>query len=251
VLDDLAALGPFFAVGSHPAGAAPVPPWRPVSHLTASSAALRDLVVAARAALAARDGRAVADIEPRVAASAVHFGLTARLAAPALGAAVLRCPVDLRPAGLWWQDGAAPVPLSVPAPVPAPAGDGRSAATAAGEWDRVLLDELLAPVTAAVTQVVPVSGRVLWGNVASAVNAAAAQVAARRPDLARDAWRAASRVLRSPRLRGEPHPPGLAFRRSSCCLYYRLAPGNRTAVCGDCVLAARPTRRQGTRRQEI
>jgi len=241
VPDDLAALGPFFAVGSHPAGTALAPPWRPVGELTAPSAALRDRVAVVRAALAARHGRAVADTEPRVAASAVHLGLAARLAAPALGAAVLRCPVDLRPAGLWWQDAhGGPVPLSVPAP----AGDGEGGAPAAEEWDRLLLDELLAPVTAAVTRLVPVSGRVLWGNVASAVNAAAAQVATRRPDLARDAWRAAGRLFRSPRLRGEPHPPGPAFRRSSCCLYYRLAPGNESAVCGDCVLSAGQGRRQ-------
>jgi ferric iron reductase protein FhuF len=94
-------------------------------------------------------------------------------------------------------------------------------------------------VTAAVARLVPVSGRVLWGNVASAVNAAAAQVARQRPDLADGAWRAAARLLASPRLRDEPHPPGPAFRRSSCCLFYRLAPGNPSAVCGDCVLAAR------------
>ena len=59
---------------------------------------------------------AVAEIEPRVAASAVHLGLAARLTAPALGAAVLRRPLDLRPGGLWWQDVlGGPVPLSVPA----------------------------------------------------------------------------------------------------------------------------------------
>jgi hypothetical protein len=34
VLDALAALGPFFAVGSHPAGTEPRPPRRPVSELS-------------------------------------------------------------------------------------------------------------------------------------------------------------------------------------------------------------------------
>ena len=83
------------------------------------------------------------------------------------------------------------------------------------------------------------SGRVLWGNVASAVNAAAAQVARQRPDLAGDAWRAAARLLARPALRAEPHPPGPAFRRASCCLFYRLAPGDPSALCGDCVLRGR------------
>jgi hypothetical protein len=248
VLDDLTALGPFFAVTLHPREAEPVPPWRPASELTSPSGVLRDRVASVRATLAASGGRAAAEVEPRVAASAVHLGLVARLVSPALGAAVLRCPVDLRPGDLWWQDvTGGPVPLSVQAP----AGDGESAGRAPGdgagalvaEWDRLLFDELLAPVTAAVARLVPVSGRVLWGNVASAVNAAAAQVARQRPDLAGDAWRAAARLLGHPALRAEPHPAGPSFRRSSCCLFYRLAPGNPSAVCGDCVL------RRGTQRR--
>ena len=189
-------------------------------------------IASVREALAARGGRPAAEVEPRVAASAVHLGLVARLVSPALGAAVLGHRVDLRPGGLWWQDTAAgPVPLSVPAPA---GGTGIP-----GEWDRPLLDEAVAPLTAAVARLVPVSGRVLWGNVASAANAAAAQVARQRPDLAGDAWRAAGRLLASPWLRDEPQPPGPAFRRSSCCLFYRLAPGDPSAVCGDCVLIGR------------
>ena len=231
MLDDLAALGPFFAVSSHPPLAAPVPPWRPASELTGPSGPLRDRIAAVRAALAAGGGRAVGEIEPRVAASAVHLGLVARLIAPALGAAVLRCPLDMRPRGLWWQDvPGGPVPLSVPAPDPG-----------TGEWGRPLFWQLLAPVTAAIARLVPVSGRVLWGNVASAVNTAAAQAAGQRPDLAEDAWQAAGRMFCSPWLRGERHPPGPAFRRSSCCLFYRIAPEN-PSVCGDCVLARRPAR---------
>jgi hypothetical protein len=232
VLDDLTALGPFFAVASHPPAAAPGAPWRSASELTSPSGPLRGRIASAREALAARGGRPVGEVEARVAASAVHLGLIARLVSPALGAAVLRGQVDMRPAGLWWQDvTGGPVPLSVPMPP----GGGETAK----EWDRALLDETVAPVTAAVARLVPVSGRVLWGNVASAVNAAAAQVARHRPDLAGDAWRAAGRLLGRPWLRDEPHPPGPAFRRSSCCLFYRLAPANPSAVCGDCVLGGR------------
>jgi hypothetical protein len=230
VHDDLTALGPFFAVSSHPPGAQPAPPWRSASELTSPSGPLGDRVASVRAALAARGGRAVGEVEPRVAASAVHLGLVARLVSPALGAAVLRRPVDVRLGGLWWQDTAGgPVPLSVPA------GDAGNP----GEWGRPLLDEAVAPVTAAVARLVHVSGRVLWGNVASAVNAAAGQVARQRPDLAGDAWQAAGGLLAGPWLRDEPHPPGPAFRRSSCCLFYRLAPGDPSAFCGDCVLTGR------------
>jgi len=53
------------------------------------------------------------------------------------------------------------------------------------------------------------------------------------------AWQAAGQLFGRPPLRGERNPPGPAFRRSSCCLFYRLAPSGRSAFCGDCVLAAR------------
>jgi hypothetical protein len=235
-LDDLAALGPFFAVGWHSLDAAPTAPWRSGSELAGPSDALAARITAVRAALAARSGRGALEVEPRVAGSAVHLGLVARLIAPALGAAVLRCPIALRPGGLWWQDelGGA-MPLSVPAPA---AGSGDDLVPGERGWERRLLDETIGPVTAAIAGLVPVSGRVLWGNVASAVNTAAAQVARQRPDLAPDAWQAAARLLADPRLRGEPCPPGPAFRRASCCLFYRLAPGNPAALCGDCVLGA-------------
>lgn len=230
----LTALGPFFAVSTHPPGAAPVEPWRPVSELTSPSAQLRDRVTAIRAALAASGGLPLGQVELRVAASAVHLGIAARLTAPALGAAALGGHLDLRPAGLWWQDvPGGTVPLSVPLPSP---GAGTQ------DWDQVLLDELLGPVTAAVAGLFAVSGRVLWGNVASAVNAAAAEVARQRPDLAGAVWQAARLLFASRRLRDERNPPGPSFRRSSCCLFYRLAPGGPPAVCGDCVLAARPAR---------
>ena len=82
---------------------------------------------------------------------------------------------------------------------------------------------------------VSVSPRVLWGNVASAVNGAAAQIASQRPDLSRPAWAAATALFASPRLGRERQPPGPAFRRSSCCLIYKIS-GRREDVCGDCVL---------------
>jgi FhuF 2Fe-2S C-terminal domain/Ferric iron reductase FhuF-like transporter len=235
MLDDLAGLGPFFAVSAHRPGAAPAPAWRPVGELLSPSGPLLDRIASVRAALASAGGLAVDAVEPRAAASTVHLGLAARLASPALAAAVLGCPLDLRPGGLWWQEAAGgPVPLSVPAPDPGPRADRCDPAP--GEWRRVLLDEMLAPATAAIARLVPVSGRVLWGNVASAVNAAAAQLARQRPDLADGAWQAAARLFASPLLDTERQRPGPAFRRSSCCLFYRVAPGGRAAICGDCVL---------------
>lgn len=225
-------LGPFFAVTAHPPGIAPTAPWRPVTELTAGPPGpLLNRIASVRAALAARGGLAVAAVEPRVAGSAVHLGLAARLIAPALAAAVLGGPLDMRPGDLWWQDTAGgPVPLSVRA---------RGYGAAPAEWDRRLLDDVIIPFTDATAQLARVPGRVLRGNVASAVNAAAGQLAARRPDLARDAWRAAARLFATPLLASERYPPGPAFRRSSCCLFYRLLPGTPAAVCGDCILHRR------------
>ncbi|MGH3299063.1 MAG: hypothetical protein ACRDP7_45470, partial [Trebonia sp.] len=65
MLDELTALGPFFAVGSHRPGTAPGPPWRPASELAGPSGPLRDRIASVRAALAARGGRTVGEIEPR------------------------------------------------------------------------------------------------------------------------------------------------------------------------------------------
>jgi FhuF 2Fe-2S C-terminal domain len=222
--DDLAGLGPFFAVSRHPPRAAPSPPWRPFSELTARPGPMLARIGAVRAALGRQAGRDASEIEPRVAASVAHLGLVARLIAPALAAAVLEHPLDMRAGGLWWQDIlGGPVPLSVPE---------------AGGRPGYLLDELIAPLTASTARAVPLSERVLWGNVASAVNSAASQVAALRPDLSERAWALARDVSASPLLARERRAPGPAFRRSSCCLFYRLAPQAR-AYCGDCVLTPR------------
>jgi len=232
VLDGLAALGPFFAVDSHPPGEAPAPPWRPVSELATQPGVLSQRIAATRATLAARGGRPVGEIESRVAASAAHLGIVARLVAPAVGAAAVGGRVDMRLDGLWWQDVVGgPVPLSVPEPEPGGA--------VTGEWAERLLRDAVAPVTDATSQVERVSGQVLWGNVASGINAAASQVARARPDLADEAWACARALFASPWLSREQHPPGPAFRRSSCCLFYRLVPDARSwrsAICGDCVL---------------
>ncbi len=97
---------------------------------------------------------------------------------------------------------------------------------------------LAGPVTQIVRAVeaMAVSPRVLWGNVASAVNGAATMIAAARPDLAGPAAAAAAALLANPALTGtyQGHPLQ-GFRRRNCCLIYRLSPG-RPAYCGDCVL---------------
>lgn len=252
----LASLGPFFAVCTHPAGADPQPPWRPLTELTDPRRQRGRLLArteSVRRALADQGDRPATAIPLRVAASVMHLGLVARLIAPAIAAVALGRPDLLAsyPSGLWWQDElGGPVPLSIP--VPRDPGQGHAAhaahATRATRADQDpgrilhrLIDAAIEPITATVAGLADVSPRVLWGNVASAGNGAAtqiaaAQIAAAQPGLAPAAWAAAAALASHPRLGTEPVTPGPAFRRSSCCLIYQLSPGQPRAVCGDCIL---------------
>jgi hypothetical protein len=198
--------GPFFAVRT---GGPPGPPWRPLPELVADPAVLAARIETVRAHLG----------EVRVAASVAHLGVAARLVAPSLAHAVL----DGRflatgPADLWWRaelSGAFPLAVS-----------GRTEDSPAG---------LLAFLGRLVDAVAgwSVSRRVLWDNVASAVNGATTMIGVARPDLAGRAVAVADELLALPPLRGTAvrHADG-RFRRRSCCLLYRA---NGT-LCGDCVL---------------
>ena len=259
VLAGLARLGPFFALDSHPAQSAPVPPWRPLAELFQLPGVLGARVTAVRAALAAASGRSVAAVEPRVAASMTQLGLAARLACPALGVAVLTGGLlEVDPARMRWQPGGAgPVALSIP-------GDAIASATADRRDGASLADALAAsvlrgPVRALVEASRPfgVSEQVLWGNVASVVSGAVALVGAAAPTVTGDAApelvgrveALTARLLAQPPLQGRHQGSGPGFRRLSCCLVYRLADSSGP-VCGDCVLDRAPTpatKRRGAR----
>jgi FhuF-like iron-sulfur protein len=210
VLAEVGGWGPFFAVRTGVPAAAG---WRPVRGLLDDPDVLAGRVDAVRAHL----GR----VPVRVAASVAHLGICARLVSPALGAAVRtgRFPA-FGPDDAWWQgelSGAFPLTLR-----------GRSVTTPAGLLD--LLGELV-EATAAYS----VSRRVLWGNVASAVNGAATMIGVARPDLAARAVTLADGLLARPPLAGTGgRAADGRFRRHSCCLIYRAGQ----AVCGDCVLRA-------------
>jgi hypothetical protein len=224
-LAEVAGWGPFFAVGTHPAGAVPRPPWRPMRELVADPGVLAGRVAAVRAHLAAGTGQDPDRVPPRVAASVTQLGLVARLLSPALACAVRGGP-GFGPdwTGLWWQpEPGSLFPLSVPA-------------DPAGTPERVIDGPVRDLVR--LTGGFGVSPRVLWGNVASAVNGAVTAIGGARPELRPRAVAVASALLDRPPLRHTGD--GLAegrFRRRSCCLIYRAAPGaGRAAVCGDCVL---------------
>jgi len=228
LLADLAALGPYFAVDVHRPGSPVRPPWQPLSELTDSPGALAGRIGEVRERRAAAAGCPAAAVEFRVAASIAQLGLCARLLSPALGAAAAGRALSVEVAQARW--------------VPALGGPFRLSlaeeAMAAGPDTAATAALLAGPVTQIVRAVeaMAVSPRVLWGNVASAVNGAATMIAAARPDLAGRAAEAAAALLGHPDLAGTYQGRPLeGFRRRNCCLIYRLSP-ERPAYCGDCVL---------------
>ena len=235
MLADLAALGPYFVVDVHRPGSPPLPPWQPLGELVSSPTALAGRIGEVRERLAVAAGCPPGDVEFRVAASIAQLGLCARLLSPALGAAAAgqALPVDIAQARSVPSLGG-PFRLSLQdtvleaSVVPGSAAAGRAGAAGL----------LAGPITQIVraVQAMAVSPRVLWGNVASAVNGAATMIAAARPDLASSAVRAAATLLGQPVLSGTYQAsPLTGFRRRNCCLIYRLSPSAR-AYCGDCVL---------------
>ena len=233
---DLAALGPYFAVDQHPAGAGASSPWRKFEELVTEPDAVRARAGAVRHALATMGGMADEAIEPRVAASVAHLGITSRLVSPALAvAAGSGIVLDLAPGDTWWQPvPGGPMPVSIRMPQPEATPDPAGALA-----ERVLDGPVRALVDAFAR--LSVSRRILWGNVASALHGAATMLDRERPE-----WTSRTRALTAA-LRGREPLAGTGevdshgrFRRHSCCLIYRAAPGGAGPVCGDCVLAAPP-----------
>lgn len=277
---DLASLGPFFAAGAHVTGSPPVPPWRSMGELAGGGPALQGRVTAVRGYLAAAGGRQTEAVEVRVAASVAHLGLVARLLSPALALAVLRGEAARGQAlaDLHWQPRlGGPFPLSLPyddagdgdAPAAsweAGSGPGSGSGSKGGSGtDEEQLAAALArhlldgPVRELADAFAPfkVSAHILWGNTASALNGAAGMLAAARPADAARVRSLTARLLDRPPLRGtstgtgtststgtrtgsRTAAPARAFRRRSCCLIYRAAPGGSGALCGDCALATTP-----------
>ena len=161
--------------------------------------------------------------EARVAASLFFLSYTARLLCPTVAAhAVGGVVPDIRPGNLWWHYGPDGLRVRIAEPV---AGVG--------------IAESLEPVVAAVRDLVPVARGLLWGNAASSIAGALRTVSRSGIASAEDCLALGGRLLGEPPFRGSgdflPFPGEVAFRRRSCCLYYRLDGGG---TCGDCPLPA-------------
>ncbi|MFD6417697.1 (2Fe-2S)-binding protein [Streptomyces sp. NPDC060194] len=185
--------------------------------------------------------------ERRVAASIAHLGLAARLWSIGLGAAALHGAVpDL--SGLRWDpDAAAPDDLWLTAAdrtaldLAAPTDDP---AALAARLRAAVLDGHLTPLAAALRRDHRVSAALLRGNSASALAGAHRALrdwsrANHRPEAARRATAVAHALFALPELRGTGTLRAGAFRRTSCCLYYRVPAGG---LCGDCCLDHPPVR---------
>ncbi|MCX4966199.1 (2Fe-2S)-binding protein [Streptomyces sp. NBC_00654] len=224
-----ASVGGFFALRT-----APVPEGahRPLARLYAGETA----------PLTARIDRVAARLqapERRVAASIAHLGLAARLWSVALGPAALfgQFP-DIAPEALHWDpEHTSPDDLWLADPEAVPG-------TAERLREAVQYGHLV-PLAAAMRRDGNISGRLLWGNAGSALAGAVRELVAwartnSRPDVAHRARALGAELFDDPDLRttGAPHTP--AFRRRSCCLYYRCPAGG---LCGDCVFDAPPVAR--------
>jgi FhuF 2Fe-2S C-terminal domain len=240
-LAGLRALGPYFAVDTHDPGTPVTAPWHPLSDLLGSPAALRERARQVQVALARAGGLTPDQVEFRAAASVSQLGLAARLLAPAFGVAVLGRRVLLADTSQarWVPAEGSLFPLSLPETDLDGAEDPDPAALSVGLTRRWLdgpVQDLVDGFTA-----MSVSGQILWGNVASAINGATVMLVQSQPGLRDQATRLARALLATPNLagrhRGVPGRPG--FQRRSCCLIYRAAAGARTGFCGDCVLAGK------------
>ena len=141
-LRDVARFGPYFAVDDAPGAG-----WLTLQDLIEDPAVMAGRI----------DGTAerLGGVEPRVAASIAHLGITARLLAPLLAvAAVHHVVLELDPAQVHWKPVfGGPFPLAVTA----------SAAHDAG-FDRYVLSRLAAPIVAATRRHTPVAAGLLFGT---------------------------------------------------------------------------------------
>lgn len=225
-------VGPFFAIELSPEGV----DWQSVSTLLDPySGALRIAIGSTRAALAARVG---ADVEDRVAASLWLLGWSARLVSPWLGAALLGGVVPVvDPDQLLWRAGAGqPVPLATSSPRGRPV-ETLETAEAAELLSAACVAALVEPLLEATAKAFPISRKLLWGNVASAVAGAVAQLARATPAAGERITRVGRQLLAIDQLQGQGGWTRGQFARRTCCLMYRLPD---TGLCADCVLVRRP-----------
>lgn len=219
ILAELSTVTPYFAVGTGPAGDG----WRPVRQLYTDTAMLAGIVSRVQARIDAA--------EQRVAASTFFLGFAARLWSIGLGAlAGHRLLPDLAPDHLLFRETDGHLKLHIEQPM---AAEGADLALLA---DMVLTGHL-APLTAALRRLGPISHKILRGNAASALLSAARVFD--RHTRSESGWQLAQRLCVE-KLSDAIIFDAVGFHRTSCCLYYRTPGGG---LCEECVLTSRPRER--------
>lgn len=247
---DLARLGGFFAMTTHPDEEA-VPgegPWRPLEQVWAEDV-LDTRIANIRRVFAGRVNITPEEVEPRVAASVLHQGLASRLVSPAMATAVVHG-LLLHPDALRWRSvpsGPLPLLLVEDRAIPTPRPDTHGPEATADVIERSIVQGLLEPAATAFRARVKLSPHVLRGNLMSSIAGAARRLEEMLPEHGAPAQAVAEALLASPSLAGTGsfntsrtvrstrlgHNRKIRFTRNSCCLYYRL-PG--AGKCADCVL---------------
>ncbi|KUI41256.1 iron reductase [Mycobacterium sp. IS-1590] len=209
-LAEIARFGGFFAIAHGPAE----PGWRAVTDHYADG--YQDLIEATAARYRTSD--------LRISASAVQLSHASRLWSPVLACALAHGVVpDLT--------GLQRAPDSPALRLPVPEGDRLNGDRSAMLYRIVVEDHLERMADGLRVKVAP---GLLYGNIASALVAATRALYSVRPPLRDSATVLARSLLATGKLAGTGTVKhNLAFRRRSCCLYYRVSDGSK---CGDCAL---------------
>jgi hypothetical protein len=235
VLEDVGGINAFFRVGVR----GEEPGSLSVDGCTAEE--LGERVADVRERLAGMSGGGPDAVEWRVAASVFHQGLVARLLSPVLAAGLCHgVLVDAR-AFAWRRVG--PVELSTGQRTAERVRGGGGAAEAAAGVADWIEETVVAGVAGRVALTLTRAGRVapglLRGNTAAALAGAVRALGSARPGARAAAEAVARDLLNRSSLAGTGGYQGVdaaglgVFRRTTCCLYYRLPGGG---LCGDCAL---------------
>lgn len=243
VLEDVGGVNTFFRVGRAPLGEG----WEPVTAWDGRTEAGRERVAVevdrVRAQLGAVSGVGAQDVEWRVGASLFHQGLASRLLSPVLAAGLCHG-VRLR-ADLFVHEPGRSGSLELRTRQTRATPMSREPVEVAAWVEETVVGGVLAHVEEALSGIGRVSPGLLRGDTGAALAGAARALGARGEQRAH-----AEEVVRvltdRPCLRGTGAYVGVdraglaVFRRTTCCLYYRLPGGG---LCGDCALRHPPTAR--------
>ncbi len=234
VLAQVGRVNMMFAVETAPPG----PGWLPLGGREAlASRVLAAEVERVRDRLAELAGRPDAVVEWRVAASVFQQGLATRLLSPVLAAGLCHGVLVDAARFHWDPHREGPVVLRT-------SQDGAATTTGGtaelADWvERTVVLGVLVRAARGLAGVGRVAPGLLRGNTAAALAGAVRALGADRPAVRARAEEVAADLLGRPSLAGTGGHTGVdasglgVFRRTTCCLYYRI-PG--AGYCGDCAL---------------